>query len=63
MVATLVRTIFAQPDASSVWDQRVRHVEQLTERFPAAAELLTDAAVARRIRRSVRVQQGVFGPR
>jgi hypothetical protein len=38
MVATLVRTIFEQPDAASVWAQHARVVEQLTERFPAAAE-------------------------
>jgi putative transposase len=44
MVATLVRTIFAQPDAASVWDQHARVVDQLTERFPAAAELLAEAA-------------------
>jgi putative transposase len=44
MVATLVRTIFAQPDAASVWEQHARVVDQLTERFPAAAELLAEAA-------------------
>jgi len=43
MVATLVRTIFAQPDAASVWEQHTKVVEQLTERFPAAAELLAEA--------------------
>jgi transposase-like protein len=44
MVATLVRTIFAQPDAASVWDQHARVVDQLNERFTSAAELLADAA-------------------
>jgi transposase-like protein len=44
LVATLVRTIFAQPDAASVWDQHARVVEQLTERFAAAAQLLAEAA-------------------
>ncbi len=43
MVATLVRTTFAQPDAASVWEQHARVVEQLSDRFPAAAELLADA--------------------
>jgi putative transposase len=42
-VATLVRSIFAQPDAASVAEQHARVVEQLAQRFPAAAELLADA--------------------
>jgi transposase-like protein len=44
LVATLVRTIFAQPDAASTLAQHARIVEQLESRFPAAAELLADAA-------------------
>ena len=44
LVATLVRSIFAQPDAASTWAQHARIVEQLEDRFPAAAELLADAA-------------------
>ena len=44
LVATLVRSIFAQPDAASTWAQHARIVDQLTERFPAAADLLADAA-------------------
>jgi putative transposase len=43
MVATLVRSIFEQPDATQVWEQHARVVDQLGERFPAAAELLIDA--------------------
>lgn len=42
-VATLVRSIFAQPDAASVREQHARIVGQLEERFPAAAELLDEA--------------------
>ena len=43
LVATLVRSIFAQPDAESVREQHARIVEQLTPRFAAAATLLADA--------------------
>src|SRR5437867_2831992 len=42
-VATLVRSIFAQPDRDAVVAQFDRVVEQLNERFPAAAEMLSDA--------------------
>jgi len=43
-VATMVRSIFAQPDTETVLEQHARVVAQLEERFPAAAELLADAA-------------------
>ena len=43
MVATLVRSIFDQVDANSVWVQHGRVVEQLQERFAEAAELLAEA--------------------
>jgi putative transposase len=42
-VATMVRTIFAQPDAATVHEQHARIVEQLQARFPEAAELLAEA--------------------
>jgi putative transposase len=42
-VATMVRTIFAQPDAATVCEQHARIVEQLQTRFPEAAELLAEA--------------------
>ncbi len=43
LVATLVRSIFAQPDAAQVAAQHERVVDQLAERFPAAAAHLADA--------------------
>jgi putative transposase len=42
-VATLVRTIFDQPDTDSVRAQYARAVTAIAERFPAAAEHLHDA--------------------
>jgi transposase-like protein len=42
-VATLVRSIFAQPDRDAVWAQFHRVFDQLGERFPAAAEMLAEA--------------------
>jgi transposase-like protein len=42
-VATLVRSIFAQPDAPTTRAQHDRVIEQLAERFPGAAEMLADA--------------------
>jgi len=42
-VATMVRSIFAQPDAATVHEQHTRVLAQLAERFPAAAELLAEA--------------------
>ena len=43
-VATMVRTIFAQPDAATVREQHGRIVTQLEGRFPEAAALLDEAA-------------------
>jgi putative transposase len=42
-VATMVRTIFAQPDAATVHEQHRRIVDQLATRFPEAAALLDEA--------------------
>src|SRR6266508_479284 len=42
-VATMVRTIFAQPDAATVHEQHSRIVDQLEARFPEAAALLEEA--------------------
>jgi len=44
MVATLVRSIFEQPDAQTTWSQHARVVEQLEAKFGDAAKMLTDAA-------------------
>jgi transposase-like protein len=43
-VATMVRTIFAQPDGATVREQHARIVDQLATRFPEAAALLENAA-------------------
>ena len=43
MVATLVRTIFAQPDATQVKAQFNRVIDQLESQFPATAEFLVEA--------------------
>jgi transposase-like protein len=43
-VATMVRTIFAQPDADMVREQHRRIVDQLETRFPKAAALLEEVA-------------------
>ncbi len=42
-VATMLRTIFAQPDAATVHEQHGRIVAQLEARFPEAAALLDEA--------------------
>jgi putative transposase len=42
-VATMVRSIFAQPDADSVHEQHARVVAQLEDRFCEAAALLEEA--------------------
>jgi transposase-like protein len=42
-VATIVRSIFAQPDAAAAHAQFDRVLEQLADRFPPAAEMLAEA--------------------
>ena len=42
-VATMVRSIFAQPDVETVLEQHARVVSQLEGRFPEAAALLDEA--------------------
>jgi transposase-like protein len=43
LVATLVRSVFEQPDAERVRAQRVRVAGELLDRFPGTAVLLDDA--------------------
>jgi putative transposase len=45
LVATLVRSIFAQPTSKEVWAQHERVCEELERRFPQAAQILQEAAV------------------
>jgi len=44
LVATLVRSIFAQPTGKEVWAQHERVADELEHRFPTAAEFLRVAA-------------------
>ncbi len=44
VVATLVRSVFAQPDSESTWAQLERVVDQLQGRFPEVATALVDMA-------------------
>ena len=43
MVATIIRSIFGQPDEAAARAQLRRAVDGLTERFPKVADLLTGA--------------------
>jgi transposase-like protein len=44
MVATLIRSIFSQPDRQTAWEQQARVVEQLMRPAAQAAEMVADAA-------------------
>jgi len=44
MVATLVRSIFAQTSHEAVWEQQRRVYDQLHKSFPEAAEMLDEAS-------------------
>ena len=44
LVATMVRSIFAQPTEKEVWAQHERVVDELRLRFPPRAEMLSEAA-------------------
>lgn len=44
LVATMVRSIFAQPTEKEVWAQHERVVDELRLRFPTRAEMLSEAA-------------------
>ena len=44
LVATLIRSIFAQPTSKEVWAQHERVAQELEQRFPQAAEMLREAA-------------------
>jgi len=43
LVATMVRSIFAQPTDKEVWAQHKRVIEELEDRFPDAAKMLSEA--------------------
>lgn len=44
MVATLIRTIFSQPDRQTAWEQHAKVVEQLRGPAPQAAAMVAEAA-------------------
>jgi putative transposase len=59
-VATMVRTIFAQPDAATIHEQHRRIVDQLEARFPEAAALLDEATMD--LLALSRVSEGALAP-